>query len=109
MMSIRLKHIILVGDFNTKDIEEVLWDFNFEQDLQNLIKFPTCYKNALKPSVIDKFLTNRPMCFQHMIGLTPGLSDHHKMIATSLKCLLLRVNPLKESYRDMKNFDKRSF
>ena len=102
-------NIILVGDFNTKDIEEVLCDFNFEQDLQNLIKFPTCYKNALNPSAIDKFLTNRPKCFQHTIGLTTGLSDHHKMIATSLKMSFAKSKPIERVYRDMKNFDRRSF
>ena len=105
----RYDNIILVGDFNTKDSEEVLSDFLFEHDLDNLVSFPTCYQNALNPNAIDLFLTNKSKCFQHTMGLTTGLSDHHKMIATSFKMTFPKSKPKEKLYRAIKNCDRDLF
>ena len=40
------------------------------------------------------------------MGLTTGLSDHHKMIATSFKMTFPKSKPKEKLYRDMKNFDR---
>ena len=77
----KYENIILVGDFNTKESEQVLSDFIYEQDLKNLVSFPTCFKSVENPSTIDLFLTNRSKCFQNTIGVSTGLSDFHKMVA----------------------------
>ena len=37
----KFENIILVGDFNTKESEQVLSDFIFEQNLHDIVSFPT--------------------------------------------------------------------
>ena len=73
----KFENIILVGDFNTKESEQVLSDFIFEQNLHNIISFPTCFKSVDNPSTIDLMLTNRANCFQNTVGFNTGLSDFH--------------------------------
>ena len=58
------ENMILVSDFNTKESEQVFSDFIFEQDLNNIVSFPTCFKSVETPSTIDLFLTNRPNVFK---------------------------------------------
>ena len=41
----KYKNIILMGDFNITPTEEELQDFLEEQDLSNLVHFPTCFKS----------------------------------------------------------------
>ena len=60
----KYENMILVGDFNTKESEQVLSDFIYEQDLKNIVSFPTCFKSVENPSTIDLFLTNKAKCFQ---------------------------------------------
>ena len=105
----KYENIILLGDFNTKETEQVMEDFIFEQDLTNLVKFPTCYKNVNNPSSIDLILTNKPNCFQNTTGISTGLSDFHKMIVTSLKLTFSKNKPIERVYRDMKKFNRESF
>ena len=45
----------------------IIGDFCELYDLENLIKQPTCYKNADSPSSIDILLTNRKNSFQNSI------------------------------------------
>ena len=54
-------------------------------DLENLIKEPTCYKNADNPSSIDVMLRNSPDSFHIATAIETGLLEHHKMIITVLK------------------------
>ena len=82
-------------DLNISDTNEELQDFLEEQDLSNLVHFPTCSKNLKNPSTIDNIAV-----------VSTGLSDFHKMVTTSMKttfrkCLLKVI-----TYRDMKSFDK---
>ena len=54
-------------------------DFCETYNLENLIKDPTCFKNANNPSSIDIMLTDRNIVFKNSITIETGLSDHHKM------------------------------
>ena len=74
-------------------------------DLENLIKEPTCYKNADNPSSIDVMLTNSPDSFHNATAIETGLSDHHKMIITVLKVYTKKREPITINYRSYKNFD----
>ena len=105
----KYENIILVGDFNTKESEQVLSDFIYEQDLKNIVSFPTCFKSVENPSTIDLFLTNRSKCFQNTIGVSTGLSDFHKMVATSFKMNFAKSKPIERTYREMKHFDREAF
>ena len=96
-------------DFNTTYEDEVLSEFLEDNELSNLVKFPTCYKNADNPSTIDLIITNKPKSFQNTVGMSTGLSDFHKMIVTSLKTTFEKCPPKTMIYRDMKHFDKVAF
>ena len=51
--------MILIGDLNTLDTDEVQSDFLEEQFLYNLVNFPICYKSTDNPSSIDLIITNK--------------------------------------------------
>ena len=74
-----------MGDFNITPTEEELQDFLEEQDLSNLVHFPTCFKSLDNPSTIDLIITNHKSSFQNTISVSTGLSDFHKMVITSMK------------------------
>ena len=78
-------NILMLGDFNYTVSETDMKDFCQIYDLHNLIKEPTCYKNAKNLSSIDVMLTNRKGSFQNSMVVETGLSDHHKMTVTVLK------------------------
>ena len=109
MYRAKYDNIILVGDFNTSESEQVLSEFLYEQDMSSLVSFPTCFKSILNPSTIDLFLTNRPKCFQNTIGISSGISDFHKLVATSFKMACPKNKPIEKVYRDMKKFDRDAF
>ena len=101
--------ILLAGDLNIDIKEEVLEEFLFEQNLKNLVKSPTCYKNIENPSCIDLFLTNSSLSFQHTTTVETGLSDFHKMAITVMKTTFPKAQPKIIYYRDYKNFDLSTF
>ena len=101
--------VLLAGDFNMDSEEEVLEEFLFEQDLKNLVKEPTCFKNVDNPSCIDVFLTNTPHSFQHTTTVETGLSDFHKMAISVLKTTYPKAQPKIIYYRDYKHFDLPKF
>ena len=65
----KYKNIILMGDFNITPTEEELQDFLEEQDLSNLVHFPTCFKSLYNPSTIDLIITNHKSSFQNTVYL----------------------------------------
>ena len=85
--------ILVAGDFNIDDNEEILQDFLFEQNIKNLVKEKTCYKSMENPSCIDLFLTNSSQSFQNTTTVATGLSDFHKMVVTVMKAHFLKHNP----------------
>ena len=74
-----------MGDFHTTDQNEVLLEFLEDNELSNLVKFQTCFKNADNPSTLDLIITNKPKSFQNTVGISTGLSDFHRMVLTSMK------------------------
>ena len=101
--------ILLAGDFNIDDKEEIMQDFVFEQNVKNLVKEKTCYKSIDNPSCIDLLLTNTPLSFQNTTTVTTGLSDFHKMAVTVMKTTFPKAQPKIIYYRDYKNFDLYNF
>ena len=78
-------------------------------DLENLIREPTCYKNASNPSSIDVMLTNSKNSFQNSMAIETGLSDHHKMTITVLKTHFKKKKPIQINYRFYKYFNESEF
>ena len=89
--------------------EKPMKEFCELYDLQNLIKDPTCYKNASNPSSIDVILTNRKNSFQNSMTIETGLSDYHKMIITVLKVHFKKKEPITTKFRSYKNFNELIF
>ena len=78
-------------------------------NLKNLIKTPTCFKNADNPSCIDLILTNRVNNFQNSSNVETGLSDFHHLVVTVLKTTFRKKPPRIVRYRDYKNYFKGNY
>ena len=65
-------------------------------DLECLIKKPTCFQSS-NPTCIDLILTNKKEFFKNTDIIEAGISDHHSLIVTALKSLLLG-EMLKQSF-----------
>ena len=103
------ENVILAGDFNTIDTDEVLSDFLEEHFMSNLVNFPTCFKSTENPSSIDLVITNKHRSFQNTTSFSTGLSDYHKLVITSMKSTFPKVASKTITYRKMKNFDRDAF
>ena len=57
------ENMLILGDFNSTIYEKEMKDFCEMYNLTNLIKEPTCYKNADNPS-IDVMITNKKVVFK---------------------------------------------
>ena len=79
--------------------------FLYEQELSNLVKEKTCFKNIQNPSCIDLLLTNNSYAFQQTTTVHSGLSDCHKLILTVLKTSIPKGSPRQITYRDHKKFN----
>ena len=99
------KKLLLTGDFNTNVTEPCLEEFLDANDLKNIVKNNTCFKNPLNPSCIDFFLTNSPQSFQNTSTISTGLSDFHKMIITVHRSTFRKAKANVIQYRCFKNFD----
>ena len=97
--------VLLVGDFNTKISEQGIESFLCMDELCNLVKEKTCFKNMQNTSCIDLLLTNNVYAFQQTTTLCTGLSDCHKLVLTVLKITVPRTQPKEITYRDYKQFD----
>ena len=84
--TLKYQKIIIMRDFN---IDLKIKGFGFNKldqfcdlfNLTNLIKTETCFTKSHK-SLIDLFLTNKPLSIQKMHLTERGLSDYHKLIST---------------------------
>ena len=76
---------LIAGDLNIKEEESHFDEFLYEMDAKNLVKVPTCFKNADNPSCIDLFVTNGHKSFMKTTAVSTGLSDFHKMIITVMR------------------------
>ena len=82
---------LLLGDFNADDTEPVLSEFLEQYEAKNIMKNKTWFKNPVRPTCIDLFLTNSPHSFQNTMTISTGLSDFHKMIITVLKSSFIKL------------------
>ena len=98
------ENLILLGDFNSPMSEKEMKEFCGMYGLVNLIKGPTCYKNASNPLSIDVMLTNKRSNFQNSMTLETGLSDFHKMTITVLKNYFKKHERIIINYSDYKSF-----
>ena len=102
-------NFLLLGDFNSETHETIMAEFCDLYNIKNLITGPTCFKSLLNPTSIDVMLTNKFRSFQNSQILETGLSDHHKMTITVLKCNFCKQEPAIITYRDYKSFDQFTF
>ena len=90
------ENILFIGDLNidlsipNNDKNHFLSELCGTFDFQNLIKVKTCNKSKNGTS-IDVILTNKPKSFYKTVAIETGLSDHHKLIATFLRCHFQRL------------------
>ena len=103
------ENIILLGDFNAVSTNKSLRGFCDTYNLKNLVRDPTYFKNILNPSSIDVILTNCKKSFQDTTTIETGLSDHHKMVVTTLLAKIQKKEPQVILYRSYKHFDEFSF
>ena len=86
------ENVLLVGDFNAEEHEICMDNFLVQNDLKNLVKEKTCYKNPENPSCIDLFLTSVPSSFQNTKTYFNGFSDFHKLVVTVLKLKIIKID-----------------
>ena len=100
----------MIGDLNMTienfHLNTLLQLFN----LNALINSPTCYQSHIL-TCIDHILTNQKSLFNKFSKtFETGLSDHHKLILTTMKCNSFKDPPKKEKiYRCYKNFGITNF
>ena len=74
-------------DFNSYSDEIFMNDFMDLYNLENFLinKLPTCFKKPENHSCIDRFLTNRPSCFQNSHDFETVISGFHKLVVAVLR------------------------
>ena len=77
-------------------------------NLTNLIKTDTFFTKSHK-SLIDLFLTSKPLSFQKTHVTEAGLSDYHKLISAFFKSHSSRLRRKVVTYRNYKKFDEHVF
>ena len=103
------ERFLCIRDFNSETTEFAMKNFCEIFHLRNLANVPTCYKNPLKPSCTDLFLTNCSRSFQDTQVKETGLSDFHKMNITVLKIFYSKQKHKTVFFRNYKKFDNSAF
>ena len=103
------ERFLCIGDFNSETTEFAMKNFCEIFHLRNLANVPTCYKNPLKPSCTDLFLTNCSRSFQDTQVKETGLSDFHKMNITVSKIFYSKQKHKAVFFRNYKKFDNSAF
>ena len=105
--------ITIVGDLNQNLLQltttNELRDFMNLFAMNNLIKDPTCYKNAKNQSLIDVLLTNTSQNFCDAGIIENGLSDVHHMIFGVFANCRFQNKARFVTYRSYKSFDTEKF
>ena len=96
-------------EFNAEISEQRIESFLYMDELSNLVKEKTCFKNMQNPSCIDLLLTNNIYAFQRTITICIHLSGRHKLVLSILKTTVLRSQPKEITYRDYKQFNSSKF
>ena len=97
-------NFLVIRDLNSENSGMAMFGFCETYNLQNLVKYPTCYKNLSKPTCTDLILAHFPKSFQHTQTVESGLTDIQKITLTLLKTHFLRLKASLVSYRDYKGF-----
>ena len=103
------ERFLCTGDFNSEITEFAMKNFCDIYHLKNLVNAPTCYKNPLKPSGIDLFLTNCSRSFRDTQVIQTRLSDFHKMNITVLKMFFSKQKHETVFFRNYRKFDNSAF
>ena len=82
--STRYENITLIGDFNMQPGNKNRKDFCDLNQLEHLILKPTCYKGKT-PLTIDSIIANHKTSFIKSDTCKTGVSDHHKIVYSSLR------------------------
>ena len=109
------EHLIVAGDFNIEmnaqhntDRHNFLSEICGTFDLKNIVKGKTCNMSE-QGSSIDVILTNKPHSFFNTSIIETGLSDHHCMISTFLRCHYEKLPPKNFVYRKTADLNKDAF
>ena len=78
-------------------------------NLRNLIKESTCFKNPENTTCIDLILTNKPLSFKNKYLIEAGLSDFHKIVVAVMKMYFPKMKPQVITYRKYKDFHNETF
>ena len=89
---------------DNKSLENVMTTF----DLECLTRKPTCFHSS-NPTCIDLVFTNKKEIFKNTDVIEVRISDHHNLIVTALKSLLLKENAKTKLYRDYSSFNMDHF
>ena len=108
-ISAKYENMTLIRNFNVSPEDSYMETFCESYGSKNLIKVPTCHKNAQNPSCIDLILRNSPLSFQSSGVIETGLSDFHKMIVTVMKTTFQKLDPKIIHYRDYRKYNNYSF
>ena len=92
-------NFIFMGDFNVPMSDKAVEDFYFLNNVEGLIKTPTCYKNHENLTCIELIIINRSDYFQHSNVFETGIS-FHLLIVTQLKMGFQKKLPKVIAYRD---------
>ena len=65
-------------------------DLKDTYNLSKLVKSATCFKSS-KGTLLDVFLTNKPKGFQKSFACETGLSDCHKLVATTFRSIFIKL------------------
>ena len=103
------ERFLCIGDFNSEITEFAMKNFCDIYHLKNVVNVPNFYKNPLKPSCIDLFLTTCSRSFQDTQVIETGLSDFHKMNITILKMFFSKQNHETVFLRNYERFDHSAF
>ena len=109
------ENLIVAGDLNIDmsaqhgtDRNNLLSELCGTFDLKNIVKGVTCNMSE-RGSSIDVILTNKPRSFFNTTTTETGLSDHHCMISTFLRCHYEKLPPKNFIYRNTKNLNEEVF
>ena len=84
---------LLVGDFKAETTYPYISSFLYQDELSSIVKESTCFKNNSNPKCIDLFLDNSALSFQHILTVSSGLSNFHKLVMTVLKSTFSKNKP----------------
>ena len=93
-----------IGDFNLTINNKSLENFMAAFDLECSIKKLAYYQSS-NPTSIYPILTNRKEFFKNTDVIEVGFYNHHSLIATVLKSLVLKGNAKTRLYRDYSSFN----